>query len=90
MEMLPNEVGEMPNDVAQAVAPGGFAARPTSLDLNAAWQTAPTIPLRNSHRDEQLQRQLDNLQNMLPIQGLPDHTLAGLQMAETMAAFVMP
>ena len=89
LDLLPNQVSELPNDVAQAVAPGGFAAPPTSVDLNVVWQTARTIPLRNRHRDVQLQRQLDNQQNMLALQGLPDPRMAGLQMAQTVAAFAV-
>ena len=89
LELLPNQVAELPSDVAQAMAPGGFAAPPASVDLNVVWQTARTIPLRNTHREVQLQRQLENQQNMLALQGLPDPRLAGLQMAQTVAAFAV-
>ena len=89
LEVLPNQVAELPSDVAQAMAPGGFASPPVSVDLNVVWQTARTIPLRNTHRDVQLQRQLENQQNMLAMQGLPDPRLAGLQMAQTVAAFAV-
>ena len=89
LEALPNQVAELPSDVAQAMAPGGFAAPPATVDLNVVWQTARTIPLRNTHRDVQLQRQLENQQNMLAVQGLPDPRLAGLQMAQTVAAFAV-
>lgn len=35
LEVLPNQVAELPNDVSQVVAPSGFAAPPVSVDLNA-------------------------------------------------------
>ena len=54
LELLPNQVAEFPSDVAEAMAPGGFAAPPMSVDLNVVWQTARTIPLRNTHREVQL------------------------------------
>ena len=89
LELLPNQVAELPSDVAEAMAPGGFAAPPMSVDLNVVWQTARTIPLRNTHREVQLQRQLGNQQNTLALQGFPDPRLAGLQMAQTVAIFAV-
>ena len=40
LELLPNQVAELPSDVAEAMALGGFAAPPMSVDLNVVWQTA--------------------------------------------------
>ena len=59
LEVLPNQVQELPDAVRQQVAPGGFAAVPANVSLDVVWQTARTIPLRSTHRDVQLQRQLE-------------------------------
>ena len=75
LENLPNQVQDLPSDVTQQVAPAGFAVPPTSLDLNAVWQTARTIPLRNTHRDVQLQKQLESQQNVML--GFADPRVAG-------------
>lgn len=65
LEVLPNQVQELPDAVRQQVAPGGFAAVPANVSLDVVWQTARTIPLRSTHRDVQLQRQLERSENII-------------------------
>ena len=86
LEVLPNQVQELPDAVRQQVAPGGFAAVPANVSLDVVWQTARTIPLRSTHRDVQLQRQLERSENII---GLTDSRMAGVQMAQLGAAFAI-
>ena len=89
VETLPNQVAQLPVAVQEAVAPSGFAAIPACVDLDKILQKARAIPLRSTHRDVQLQRQLQ--QGSVAMFGIGG--FHGLQMLQTaqmaQAAMVM-
>eukprot|EP00435_Cladocopium_sp_Y103_P023316 s2895_g5.t1 len=63
IEALPNQVDQLPANVRLAAAPQGFAAVPNGIDISVILQQARAIPLRSTHRDVQLQRQLEQAPN---------------------------
>ena len=83
IEVLPNQVDELPSNIREAVAPQGFAAIPDGVDLATVLQTARLIPLRSTHREVQTQRQLQ--QGVPAMLGMPamDPRAAGWQMLQT-------
>jgi len=83
IEVLPNQVDELPSNIRVAVAPQGFAAIPDGVDLATVLQTARLIPLRSTHREVQMQRQLQ--QGVPAMLGMPamDPRAAGWQMLQT-------
>ena len=89
VETLPNQVAQLPVAVREAAAPEGFAQIPDCVDLDKILQTARAIPLRSTHRDVQLQRQLQ--QGSAAILGIGG--FQGMQMLPTahmaQAAMVM-
>ena len=89
IETLPNQVAQLPVAVQEASAPSGFAAIPACVDLDKILQKARAIPLRSTHRDVQLQRQLQQgSAAMFGIGGF--HGLQMLQTAQmAQAAMVM-
>ena len=79
---LPENSEGLPADFLQHVAPQGFANVPDGFDGMAIMNAARAIPLRNTHRDLQLQRQLDQPPSGVGL-ALQDPRLAGMNMVQT-------
>eukprot|EP00435_Cladocopium_sp_Y103_P062158 s697_g23.t1 len=83
IESLPNQVDQLPDNMRLATGPQGFAPVPEGIDTSAILQRGST------HRDVQLQRQLEQAPNaafgMAPLAGLQMMQTAQMAQAMTMA-----
>ena len=59
IEVLPSTVDALPEAVRQAAAPQGFAPLPPGIDEAEILRISRSFPLRSTHRQVQLQRQME-------------------------------
>ena len=81
IEVLPNNVDELPLAARQAAGPHGFAPIPATMDHQEILRLARSIPLRSTNRQVQLQRQMEQHGQFLG--GGQQGSVAAFQMMHT-------